>query len=257
MPLVTGIVAFRDAMAAHAGEYVLIGGGACSVLFEAAGEPFRATKDLDIVILTEADGGSGFARDLWAFVKRGNYVPWKRVEGRYAYYRFILPADSPSAASLPAQIELFSRHPDFVLEDESSEVTPLSFDEDVSSLSAIILDDGYYEFITNVREANGIPLLDALHIIPLKMRAHVDLNRKHGAGLHVNEKDLTKHRTDVSRLSRLLARDASLPLENQMRADATTFLEDFRRYAERQTNHKQRRILEEDYMVLRRTYLDE
>ena len=59
-----------------------------------------------------------------------------------------------------------------MLEDETSEVAPLSFDGAVSSLSAIILDDGYYEFIRdNATNVEGITLLDALHIIPLKMRA--------------------------------------------------------------------------------------
>lgn len=74
MPVVTGIERFRDAMAAHDDEYVLIGGGACSLLFDDAGMPFRATKDLDIVILTEADGGSAFARDFWAFIQSGGYM---------------------------------------------------------------------------------------------------------------------------------------------------------------------------------------
>lgn len=113
-----------------------------------------------------------------------------------------------------------------------------------------------YEFIrSGVEKIKGVPLLDALHIIPLKMRAHIDLNRKHAGGRHVNEEDLSKHRVDVSRLSRLLARDASLPLAGQMRKDAEAFLEDFRLYANRQTNHKQCRALEKDLDFLRNTYL--
>ena len=34
MPRVAGIDAFCEAMSGHEGEYVLIGGGACSLLFE-------------------------------------------------------------------------------------------------------------------------------------------------------------------------------------------------------------------------------
>lgn len=34
MPIVAGIDAFRDAMAGFEDKYVLIGGGACSLLFE-------------------------------------------------------------------------------------------------------------------------------------------------------------------------------------------------------------------------------
>ena len=255
MPIVNGIDAFRAAMAGHEGEYVLIGGGACSVLFDAEGETFRATKDLDIVILTDA-GASGFARSLWDFIKDNGYVCWKRAETNCSYYRFELPEGSSGAMRLPAQIELFARHPDFVLENEESEVAPLPFDEDVSSLSAIILDDGYYEFIRgHVSLIDGIPLLRAIHIIPLKMRAHIDLNRKHVAGRHVNEKDLVKHRGDVARLSRLLTLVDRLPLEGRMRDDAEEFLADFERYAQRQTSGKQRLVLMDDLTVLRTVYL--
>lgn len=64
MPVVNGIETFRDAMANHADEYVLIGGGACSILFDTADIPFRITKDLDVIVLTDVKGGSGFAHDL-------------------------------------------------------------------------------------------------------------------------------------------------------------------------------------------------
>ena len=256
MPIVNGIESFRDAMASHADEYVLIGGGACSVLFDTADMPFRITKDLDVIVLTDVNGGSGFAHDLWAFIKQYDYECWKQSEGACSYYRFSLSPDSPHALQVPEQIELFARHPDFSLANEDSVITPLHFDETVSSLSAIILDDGYYEFIrSHVTQADGIPLLSALHIIPLKMRAHVDLNQKHLAGARVNEKDLTKHRNDVAKLSRLLALDDSLPLQNQMREDAERFLVDFEQYAQRETNRKKRLQLEDDLRTLKLIYL--
>lgn len=87
MSTVNGLDAFANAMLEHAGEYVLIGGSACSILFALEGRPFRATKDLDIVILTDA-GPSGFARDFWNFIKRNGYNSWKRADGTCSYYRF-------------------------------------------------------------------------------------------------------------------------------------------------------------------------
>lgn len=256
MPIVNGIEAFRDAMANHDGEYVLIGGGACSILFDAAGDSFRMTKDLDIIVLTDVRGGSGFASDFWAFIKQNGYESWKQADGACAYYRFNLPQDSSRLLQVPEQIELFARHPDFALEDEDSVIAPLHFDEGVSSLSAIILDDGYYEFIrSHVTIVGGVPLLMPLHIIPLKMRAHIDLNQKHKDGCHVNEKDLTKHRKDVADLSRLLAPDDVLPLQGQMREDAELFLVDFEQYVRRETSRKRRHQLEEDLQTLRQTYL--
>ena len=66
MPVVRGVERFARAMSAHADDYVLIGGGACSILFDEAGQSFRATDDLDVVV---ADGSNaGFACALWAFV---------------------------------------------------------------------------------------------------------------------------------------------------------------------------------------------
>ena len=250
-----GIETFANAMKEHANEYMPIGGSACSIPFNLEGEVFRATKNLDVVVLTDA-GAGGFARDLWAFIKENGYDGWKRTDGKCSYYRFNLGEDNPNATGIPGQIELFARHPDFALAKEDSEIAPLPFDEDVSSLSAIILDDGYYEFIRqHVSKAGNVPLLSALHIIPLKMRAHVDLNRKHEAGRRVNDKDLTKHRADVSKLSRLLRTTDRLPLVGKMREDARAFLEDFWAYTQRQTNRKQRLSLENDYEVLRLTYL--
>ena len=143
MPVVRGAGRFAQAMSAHADDYVLIGGGACSILFDEAGQSFRATDDLDVVV---ADGSNaGFARALWAFVAEGGYEAGTRPTGRSTYYRFRLPEGSRNIASYPAQIELFARRPDFPLSSEASEVAPLPFDETVSSLSAIILDDECYE----------------------------------------------------------------------------------------------------------------
>ncbi len=125
MPIVNGIEAFSHAMAAHANSYVLIGGGACSILFNEAGGDFRLTKDLDIVVLADHDD-PGFARDLWRFVKDGGYESGSRKEGGCTYYRFQLPKSSPRILELPGQIELFARHPDFTLSDESSAIAPLA-----------------------------------------------------------------------------------------------------------------------------------
>lgn len=49
-----GIDKFKERFAGHDGEYVLIGGGACDLLFGEAGQDFRVTKDLDLVLLVEA-----------------------------------------------------------------------------------------------------------------------------------------------------------------------------------------------------------
>lgn len=255
MPKVRGIERFANAMSSCKGGYVLIGGGACSVLFDSEGDSFRATEDLDVVVIVDGEGVE-FAAALWAFIKAAGYEVGKVGDGKCTYYRFCLPKGSRRALDYPGQIELFARHPDFALEDEMSEVAPLSFDGAISSLSAIILDDGYYEFIRdNATNVEGITLLDALHIIPLKMRAHIDINRSYEEGRHCNDIDRRKHRSDVARLAGLLSSSARLELTGQMRVDAEDFLTDFTSYVNRQTNRKERARLQDTLSFLEKVYL--
>ena len=255
MSVVAGIEKFKKAMLGHEEKYVLIGGGACSILFDDAGGNFRLTKDLDVVVLVD-DADPSFGRAIWDFIKEGGYESSKRREGGCIYYRFDLPKKSPNEGIYPGEIELFSRRPDFVLEDEKAHIVPLPFDETVSSLSAIILDDGYYEFIReNAVQIEGVSLLSALHIIPLKMRAHIDNMHLYSEGIRISEKNLSKHRGDVAELADLLAEDDRLLLSGQMRSDAEAFFEDFEDYIARVTSRKKKADLEERIAFLRRVYL--
>lgn len=255
MSVVVGLDKFRQTMAGHEDSYVLIGGGACSILFDEAGSNFRLTKDLDIVIIVDECGPS-FARAIWDFVRKGGYEAGRRKDDSCSYYRFALPTESPLAGDYPGEIEHFARHPNFELEDETSWVTPLPFNETVSSPSAIILDDGYYEFIkSNATIVDGVPILSALHIIPLKMRAHVDNKRLHDEGVFISEKVLRKHRSDVFELSGLLSLDSRMPLSGGIREDAEAFLADFKEYASGETNRKRKASLNDSLEFLRKVYL--
>ena len=102
--------------------------------------------------------------------------------------------------------------------------------------------------------SDGVPLLSALHIIPLKMRAHVDNRRLHDSGVGLSQKVLRKHRADVAALSGLLPANAKLKLEGQLREDAEAFFEDFEEYASRETSRKRRASLEETLRFLRGVY---
>ena len=52
--MVKGIEVFRKHFAGYEDKYVLIGGTACDLLFQKNGLPFRATRDLDIILVAEA-----------------------------------------------------------------------------------------------------------------------------------------------------------------------------------------------------------
>ncbi|SER32670.1 hypothetical protein [Parafannyhessea umbonata] len=243
MSVVAGIDAFRDAMAGFEDKYVLIGGGACSLLFEGTPQDFRPTKDLDVVVMAATDDVA-FGRALWSFVRTGGYACGVREDGSMRYYRFTLPAEVDGAeAKLPAEIELFSKAPWPV--DEGVEVVPMPFDGDLSSLSAILLDENYFEFVRQgIVNRHGVPVPDVLHIIPLKMRAHMDLNRRHDAGEHVRRKNLTKHRSDVLSLSDLLTDGDSCALPDAIVADVIEFLDGLDGYARTVRRKERPRILE-------------
>ena len=102
---VAGIDKFRNAMTGFEDDYVLIGGSACDLLMGERGVEFRATKDLDVVVLAD-HAGKGFARALWSFVRAGGYEPWASSGGAIRFYRFA----SPSAPGYPRMLELFARH---------------------------------------------------------------------------------------------------------------------------------------------------
>lgn len=254
MPIVEGIERFREAMQGFEDCYVLIGGSACSLLLDQQGVEFRQTRDLDIVVLT-ASADVAFARRFWTFVEDAGYLPGVRDDGQVLYYRFTLP-EARTGTGYPAMIELFSKHPGFRLEHESSHIAPLPFDGNVSSLSAIILDDGYYEFIGNgLTRVNGISVVDSLHLMPLKMRAHLDLNARSARGEHVDKKDLRKHRADVLTLSETLPSNAKLVLAGRLAEDTQAFLDDAEEYVGRIPKARDRARAMENIAFLRAVYL--
>ena len=88
--MVIGVDRFRAHFAGHEHQYVLIGGAACELIMDEVGLDFRATKDLDIVLVVEALD-SAFAERFWAFVEEGGYEVRERSEGAKVLYRFQKP----------------------------------------------------------------------------------------------------------------------------------------------------------------------
>ncbi len=219
--MVIGIDRFRAHFAGHEHQYVLIGGAACELIMDEVGLDFRATKDLDIVLIIEALDAA-FAERFWAFVEQGGYEIRERSQDEKVLYRF----QKPKAEDFPAMLELFSRSPEGLTFAEGSHLTPLLIDEAAASLSAILLDEDYYAFLTSMmRDAGGIPVLNEAAIIPFKARAWLDLSRERDAGGKVDEKNIKKHRNDVARLLQVLSPQASYPLPETVANDMRAFVE--------------------------------
>ena len=140
--MVKGLDLFRERFKALADRYVLIGGTACDLILEEAGLRFRATKDLDIVLCIESLDAA-FGRAFWEFVNAGGYEIRESTEGKGRFYRF----QKPARGDYPAMLELFSRAPDLLSVAEGSHLTPIPLSDEVSSLSAILLDADYYGWI--------------------------------------------------------------------------------------------------------------
>lgn len=73
-------------------------------------------------------------------------------------------------------------------------------------------------------DAGGYPILDAEHIIPLKMKAWLDLRSKKRQGIHVDSRDLRKHRLDVFRLYPLIRGEQKICAQASVIEDIQDFI---------------------------------
>lgn len=219
--MVRGLERFTAHFQPYADRYVLIGGAACTVLMDEAGMAFRATRDLDIVLCVEALDGD-FVQAFWEFIHLGGYRHQQKSTGKTLFYRFHDPAD----VSYPAMLELFSRIPDMLTLAVGSHRTPLPINEDLSSLSAILLDTEYYHLIhAGKRLINGLPVVPPEYLIPLKARAWLDLTALRQSGINIQSGDIAKHRNDILRLYQLLTPATRIILPATVREDLWRFLQ--------------------------------
>ena len=82
-------------------------------------------------------------------------------------------------------IELLSRHPDVLGSPHGLVIEPIPTEEAVSSLSAIIMDDDFYDFtVRHSRVTDGIRYADPAALIALKAKAYLNLREdKEPAGM--------------------------------------------------------------------------
>jgi len=218
--MVRGLERFRAQLGAYADQYVLIGGAACDLLMNEAGLEFRATRDLDIVLCVEALD-TDFVVAFWEFVKAGQYEIQQGSAGKARYYRFSKPKDG----EYPYMLELFSRKPDGLFLPDDCHLTPIPVDEEVSSLSAILLDDDYYVFLhSGKRMVDGVPIVGPEQLVPLKARAWLDLTARKRNGEAIDARTIVKHKNDVFRLYQLLDPALEVIIPDTVREDMDAFL---------------------------------
>jgi len=216
--MVNGMESFLEKFRDYPDCYTVIGGAASDILMSEAGLQFRATKDIDMILIMEARYQE-FAKVFWDYIKEGGYkCGWKNSD-QVHFYRFTEPK-----SGYPVMIELFSREPDYIKQVPEG-IVPLHIDDDTSSLSAIMLNDDYYQFMLAGRKTvNGISVLDAEYLIPFKMYAWLDLKDRKANGEHVNEKDLKKHKYDVFRLLQIADRSKQITITGMVKEKTERFL---------------------------------
>ena len=87
--MVVGLDLFIEHFEQYTDHYVLIGGSACHWQMKQKGLPFRATKDIDIILIVEALSDE-FVNHFWQFIKNGEYAI-TQVGEKKQFYRFIKP----------------------------------------------------------------------------------------------------------------------------------------------------------------------
>ena len=218
---VTGLKSFADHFKGYEDCYTSIGGTACEILMsEIPGMQFRATNDIDMIILFE-DKFEAFAKLFWEYIKEGDYTCGWKNSAEPHFYRFTKPR-----VGYPVQIELFSRKPDYHLKAEQI-IVPIYVDDDTSSLSAILLNDDFYNFMLGGRTtANGLSILRAEYLIPFKMYAWLNLLDEKRAQKHVNTKDLHKHKNDVFLLLQIVPGDIKVSVSGAVAEAVNRFLDE-------------------------------
>ncbi|MYA89340.1 MAG: hypothetical protein F4X97_12990 [Boseongicola sp. SB0662_bin_57] len=220
--MVPGPDRFRAHFEGLEDSYALIGGAACSLIFDEAGLDFRATKDIDMVLCVEVVDGK-FATALKAFLDAGGYAARQRSEGRREFHRFQNPKDG----SYPAMLELFSNRVGIHEIEDGDELATVPVADDVLGLSAILLDpDCHAALVASRRAIDGVHVLDESLLIPFKARAFVDLYRRREAGDQaVRRDDIKKHRNDVFRLIQLLRADQKVAVAEPLKTDLRDYME--------------------------------
>jgi len=222
--MVEGLNRFKEHFRDYVDRYVLIGGTACEIALDAVGIEFRRTQDLDIVLCIEAFDRE-FADAFWEFIRKGQYHQKENEAEKRQYYRFRDPGED----GYPIQLELFSRVPDALSLFDGSRFTPIPTDDDASSLSAILVDDVYYDFIRSGQQVvDGLSIVGAEHLIPLKAFAWLNLTRDKNHGSSIDSRKIKRHKNDVFRLSRILDPESNISIHKDIKDDVRGFISSMR-----------------------------
>lgn len=217
--MVVGLDTFSEYFKEFQNSYLIIGGTACDIIIEDAGFIPRATDDIDIILIVEALTPE-FVKQFWSFIKDGGYQVQQKEMDKKNCYRF----NKPLTANFPKQIELFCKVPDVIDAAEDAHLTPIPVEEGLSSLSAILLNEDYYQYtIQNAQVKDGVHFAAPHCIICLKAFAYLSNKQLKDDGKDVKEVNIIKHKYDVFRMVFLLPQGQLFEIPETIKSDLQKF----------------------------------
>ena len=146
-------------------------------------------------------------------------------------------------------IELFCRS-NFELK-EAEGITPVHIDDEISSLSAILLNDDYYKVLLGGKVIRkGLSVLRPEYIILFKAKAYLDLKMRRDSGEKVDFSDIKKHKKDVLRIAAELILEKVEDLPITVNDDIHIFIESLEQEPFDQNSLKRYGLKNEDIVSL-------
>jgi len=224
MAKVRGLDNFKSFFSSFENDFVIIGGTAASILMEDADLTFRATKDIDLVILSHQS--KAIATKIVEYVKLAGYEIRQASDGKPKYYRF----SKPMSAEYPHMLEIFASNSGELELQIDQNIIPVPVDDE-NKLSAILLDDVYFNLVkdNSITSDDGYRIINNFGNICMKAKAFREMTERKAKGEAVDTRDIEKHRNDVLKLS-LTLRDADkMPLDGLPSADLSFAIAEIRK----------------------------
>jgi hypothetical protein len=110
-----------------------------------------------------------------------------------------------------------------------SHLTPIPVDDNLSSLSAILLNDEYYNYIIEHSQIeDGLHRAKIEALICLKIIAFLEIKERIDNGSKEDSKQLKKHKADIFRLAIMLSPDSEFILPTIIQNNVNHFIENIR-----------------------------
>ena len=123
-------------------------------------------------------------------------------------------------------LELFCRKPDTITIPEGFHLTDIPTGEEASSLSAILLDDEYYDFtLANTIVSEGLHHANDVALISLKAKAFINNLSRKNDGQNVQDEDIEKHWKDIIRLAVAIDPGKKINVPTTIKEDIRSYIQ--------------------------------